>query len=64
MNRRHLRAEYRIVVLLHLLCEEDTVIGRGLYGSLVVLPVADAERRNQRADADACRTEVIDLVNL
>jgi len=29
-----------------------------------VLPVADAERRNQGADADARRAEVIDLVNL
>ena len=63
MNRRHLRAEYGVIVLLHLLREEDAVICRGLYGSLVVLPVADAERRDQRADADACRTEVIDLVD-
>ena len=63
MNRRHLRAEYRVVVLLHLLCEEDAVICRGLHRSLIVLPVADAERRNQGADADARRTEVIDLVD-
>ena len=63
VNRRHLRAEYRVLLPLHLLREQNAVIGRRADGSLVVLPVTDAERGNQRSDADARCTEVIDLIN-
>ena len=63
VDRRHLRAQER-VVLLHLFGEDDTVVSARYDLALKVLLVADTKSGDQRADANARCAEVVDLIDL
>ena len=62
MDRRHLRTEDG-VVLAHLLREDDAVVIRRNDGAPRLLLLTDTDRRDQGTDTDACRTEVVDLID-
>ncbi len=64
MVGRHLRAENRVLLLLHLFGVGHLLDGRGANCSLLVLALSDADGRNEGADTDSRRTEVVDLIDL
>ena len=63
MDRGHLRAEQR-VVLLHVLREHHAVVSAGHDRSRVAAFLADTEGGDQGTDTDPCRAEVVDLIDL
>ena len=64
VDGRHLRTEKRIAGLLHLAGELDPVVGSEHRSCHNAVFLAHPDGRNQRADADARCTEVVDLVDL
>ena len=64
MDRRHLRAEQR-VVLFHLLREDTHGCRRWIRSvSRVVALLAHAEGGDEGTDTDPCGAEVVDLIDL
>lgn len=63
VNGRHLRTEQGITGFLHLLGELGPVIGSGYRMRHDAVFLAHIDGGDQRPDADACRAEVVDLVD-
>ena len=63
MDRAHLRAEDR-VILLHFLREDNRIDRRSVQLAHVGMLRADADRCQKRADTDPGRAKVIDFIDL
>ena len=63
MDRRHLRREDR-VLLPHLLCKRNALDPGCFDRSPALLVLADADRRDEGAHADAGGPQVVDLIDL
>ena len=61
VNRRHLRAENRIVFA-HLFCEQHSFHAAWLEGALLMALVAHADGGEQGTDTDARRTEIVHFI--
>ena len=63
MDRRHLRAEDR-VVFPHLFREGNLLDGRGADRPLHIPHLPHPEGGKERTDTDSCRTQIVDFIDL